>query len=266
MTFSEGRSAEVVVIPNRLGRSTVCVSSQVGCRRGCVFCATGLMPKPQNLSADEIELQVTWAHLLVAQHGLPPLRNVVFMGMGEPLDNPRAVEQALARLIAPKAWALAPRHLTVSTVAPSPTAVRAAVGWPGRLAWSLHAAQDEVRRALVPTTRHSVAELAAAFSQVVERRNQPLFVEITLIDGLNDSEPAARAAVDLFQGFSREVRFNLLPVNPGVGPWRPSPAERVDRFRQQLADAGYRTTVRKARGAELYAACGQLVAWGELRR
>jgi 23S rRNA (adenine2503-C2)-methyltransferase len=249
---------ETVLIPGR-GRSTVCVSVQVGCRRACAFCATGTMGLQANLPPDEIVRQVAMAARQAGQRGLPPLRNVVFMGMGEPLDNAKSVGAALALLTDPAGWALAPRHLTISSVGPSPRAVALARDWPGRIAWSLHAADDEVRRRLVPTARHPVAELARAFTELVDARRQPLFVEMTLIDGLNDAPELADRAAALFAGRSRTVRFNLLPVNPTGAEFRPSPPERVAAFRDRLRARGFFAMVRRARGGDRGAACGQLV-------
>jgi len=254
----ETGAVEAVVIPNR-SRSTACVSVQVGCRRGCVFCATGRMGRIANLSAGQIVAQVAWAARVARQHDLPPVRNLVFMGMGEPLDNAKATQQALQLLTEPGGWAFAPRHITVSSVGPSVRAVALARSWPCRIAWSLHAADEALRRALIPTAKASVAELSRAFLELVMARRQPLFVEMTLIDGLNDGEADAARAAELFAGHARRVRFNLLPVNPTDSGHRPSPPARVEAFREQLRARGFFAMIRKPRGRDGRAACGQLV-------
>lgn len=260
--FEPGGAIETVLIPSGRGRSTVCVSTQRGCRRGCLFCATGRDSRAQNLTPDEVELQVARAVVAADAFGLPVPRNLVFMGMGEPLDNFRAVQTALERLVDPRGWAFAPRHVTVSTVGPSVRAIERTAAWPGRLAWSLHSAIDRVRQRLVPTARHPVRELAEAFGRVVRHRNQPLFVELTLLEGENDDLFHADAALALFADFPREVRFNLLPVNPTGAEFRPPAPERVERFQARLMAGGRRALIRRARGRDRDAACGQL---GSLR-
>lgn len=257
-SLERGRAVETVVIPS-VKRSTVCVSVQVGCRRACVFCATGRMGLLANLSGSEILDQIAWSAQIARRRSLPPVRNVVFMGMGEPLDNARAVGRALALLTDPRGWAFAPRHITVSSVGPSPRAVGLARRWPGRIAWSLHAADDALRRELVPTATAGVEELARAFLSLVEARRQPLFVEMTLIDGLNDEDPHADAAARLFAGRERQVRFNLLPVNVTASGHRPSPIARVQAFRDRLRARGFFAMIRRARGSDERAACGQLL-------
>lgn len=249
---------EAVVIPNR-SRSTACVSVQVGCRRACAFCATGQMGLRRSLGPDLIIAQVACAARIARQHDLPTIRNVVFMGMGEPLDNPKATRRALDVLTEPGGWAFAPRHVTVSSVGPSVRAVRLARDWPCRIAWSLHAADDTTRRALIPTARASVAELAAAFLDLVQARRQPLFVEISLIDGVNDAPRDADLAARLFAGHERRVRFNLLPVNPTGSGHQPSPRNRAEAFRDRLRERGFFAMIRRARGQDGRAACGQLV-------
>lgn len=268
--LASGHAIEVVLIPElaspsgrtRQARTTLCVSSQVGCKRGCTFCLTATMKLVRDLTAAEIVAQLALGLRLTREEGLPPLRNVVFMGMGEPLDNLEAVRGAL-RIATTSGVGLGfgPAHVTVSTVGPSPERVLAAAELPGRIAWSLHAADDALRARLVPTHRSSVAELREVFLEVVRRRRSPLFVELTLIDGVNDGPGEAAAAADLFAGTGVEVRFNLLPMNPigpGAGPLRPSSPERVAAFARVLRDAGFLTLVRKARGGEERAACGQL--------
>jgi 23S rRNA (adenine2503-C2)-methyltransferase len=192
-------------------------------------------------------------------HGLrwPPLRNVVFMGMGEPLDNLRQVETAVDAMTDTRLWGIGPRRVTVSTVGPSVAAVERVGPWAVHLAWSLHAARDDVRTSLVPTQSASVEAIADAFRR--HRRSRPPFVEITLVDGMNDGDDDADAAARLMSGFDAQVRFNLLPVNPNPGGHRPPPPSRIDAFASVLRRHGHRVMVRRARGDDLAAACGQLV-------
>ncbi|NJK89685.1 MAG: radical SAM protein [Myxococcales bacterium] len=232
---------------------------QVGCRRACGFCATGTMGLQANLRWTEILAQVEVARALAEVLSLPPLRNVVFMGMGEPLDNARHVAQALAVLTHPKGLGVAPRHVTVSTVAPSLAALELLVAWPCHIAWSLHSADDAVRAALVPTTAHRVSELANAVLDLASRRNQRIFVEMTLIDGVNDRPRDADLAARLFEAAPRRVRFNLLAVNPTEKGFRPPPDEKLLAFRDRLRAHGHFAMVRRPRGRDRSAACGQLV-------
>jgi 23S rRNA (adenine2503-C2)-methyltransferase len=260
-----GSSAvEAVLIPEAR-RTTLCVSSQIGCARGCTFCLTATMKLVRNLSAAEIAAEVVAGISIAKASALPPLRNLVFMGMGEPLDNLEAVERALAVITGSGlGLGFGPAHVTVSTVGPSPAAIHRARSLPGRLAWSLHAADDAVRRKLVPTQRAGVEDLARAFREVVEAREEALFVEITLIDGVNDGPVAAEAIVRLFERFAAEVRFNLLPMNPigDATALRASPPDRVAEFAERLKRAGYFAMIRKPRGDDEGAACGQLAVLG----
>lgn len=253
--LEDGREVETVLIPEKK-RTTICVSTQVGCVRGCRFCLTATMKLLRNLAPAEIVGQVFAGLREVAGRGMPPLRNVVFMGMGEPLDNAEATRSSIEILTS--GFQFGPRHVTVSTVAPSARAVARMEGWPAHVAWSLHAADDDLRRRLIPTARSAVKELRDAFAALSIRS---LFVEVALIDGVNDRlEDADRIAL-LFQGFPAEVRLNLLPMNrtpggdSGLGP---SPEPVVRAFQDRLREAGYFCIQRRARGADAAAACGQL--------
>lgn len=268
-------SIEAVLIPER-NRTTLCVSTQVGCARGCRFCLTATMGLSRNLEIEEIVAQVHAGLRIVGEEGLPPLRNLVFMGMGEPLDNWASVQAALTILLHPRGFGFGPRHVTVSTVAPSPSAVKRLEDCPTRIAWSLHSADDRVRRALVATQRHPVEALKAAFVRLFQGRRDPLFVEMTLIEGVNDGIADAEAAVELLADFPTEVRFNLLPMNQTVQIRRPSrddegraaglapsPTARVRAFEAVLREAGHFAMVRAPRGADERAACGQLAIFPE---
>lgn len=261
VSFRDERRVEMVLIPSA-ERTTLCISSQVGCKRGCRFCLTATMGLKSNLAADEIAAQVVIARRIAREKQLPRLKNLVLMGMGEPLDNLENVEKALALITAENGLGIGHNHVTVSTVAPSPEAVKQAKNLPAHLAWSLHAADRELRKKLIPTAKHSVEALRDAFAEALQ--NKPLFVEVTLIHGVNDQPEHAAAIATLFDGFPSEVRVNLLPMNriadaPSPVEWSPSTPENVEAFKNHLTERGLRTMVRRARGADRRAACGQLV-------
>lgn len=256
LRLADGERIETVLIPTK-GRTTVCVSTQAGCARGCVFCVTATMGLRRSLTPGEIVGQVTRAIAEADEAGLPSIRNVVLMGMGEPLDNLEAVRPALDVLCHPRALGLGPRHVTLSTVAPSPDAVLATRGLKAQLAWSLHATEPARRRRLVPTARHAPLELRAAFLERLDA-GETLFVEVALVDGLNDAPEHAEELARFLRPFLPGVRVNLLPMNPGRPGLLPSPPQRVVAFRQRLRAHGYFCAAREPRGVELGAACGQL--------
>jgi len=255
-----------------LGHTTLCISSQVGCARGCTFCATGKMGLVRCLTTEEILAQCFHGRREALAAGLPPLNNVVFMGMGEPLNNPKAVGEALKRLTHDQlGFGFSKTRVTVSTVAPSPEAVlkAATVVMPdAMLAWSVHAADDATRKLLVPTTRHTMVELREAFRSALRARPskslRTLMVEVALMDGLNDStEHATRLAAFLkpmIEEDKLKVCVNLIPFNPVEHqPFfrRPS-REAVASFQQALRERGVFTFVRTTHGDEESSACGQL--------
>ena len=251
---------ECVLIPERSGtqpneRATLCVSSQVGCVRGCRFCVTATMGLVRNLSVAEIVAQVALGLRQARRDGWR-LRNLVFMGMGEPLDNAAGVQKALSILSDHRGFGFAPKHITVSTVGPRLSAVARLKDWPTRLAWSLHAARPEVRQRIVPPPHPPLTELVRALGEVCLEVRHPLFVEMTLMDGVNDQPEDMAAAGRLLADFPTEVRFNLIAMNPGRTDFRPSP--RVIECRDQLQAGGYFCSVRRPRGLDAAAACGQL--------
>ncbi len=254
--LADGKRIETVLIPSER-RSTICVSTQAGCARGCIFCVTATMGLERSLSIGEIVGQVTSGIREGAKHGRPPVKNVVFMGMGEPLDNLDAVKGSIEILCAPEAAALGPSHITVSTVGPSPDAILETVDLPVRLAWSLHAVDDALRRRLVPTARHSTDELRAAFLERLRRSGGGLFVEMTLIDGVNDEPEHAAALADFLAPFEAP-RVNLLPMNLGRAGLAPSSEARTASFRDHIRARGLFCAIRRARGTDRNAACGQL--------
>ncbi|MCC6381487.1 MAG: 23S rRNA (adenine(2503)-C(2))-methyltransferase RlmN [Dehalococcoidia bacterium] len=238
-------------------RSTVCVSTQAGCAMGCVFCATGQMGFARNLRAEEIVAQVVSAARLLRGRG-EHVTNVVFMGMGEPLANYAETIRAVRLLTHPRAFGLAQRAVTVSTVGVVRAIDRLAQeGLQLGLAISLHAPDNALRQRLVPTAGpHSVAELIAAAKRYGATTGRRVTFEYALIAGVNDGENQARALAALLRGQGAHV--NLIPVNPTAGGYRRPPRARVLAFERVLRQGGVNVTVRVEKGTEIAAACGQL--------
>jgi 23S rRNA (adenine2503-C2)-methyltransferase len=253
---ADGARLEAVLIPEE-DRTTLCVSTQVGCPLACSFCATGALGFTRNLRAAEIVDQVALMRSVLPPER--PLTNVVFMGMGEPLLNLPAVLEAVRLLIDPKAFGFAPRRVTVSTagVVPKiPVLLRAV---PVNLAVSLHATTDAVRDELVPLNRRFPLErLLGALRALPEvSRRRPVFFEYTLLEGVNDSEVDAARLVSLLADLPSKV--NVIPMNPHPdAPYGPPAPAVVDRFMAVLARARLTTTLRRSRGSDIAAACGQL--------
>jgi 23S rRNA (adenine2503-C2)-methyltransferase len=254
-------------------RRTACISTQAGCGMGCVFCATGQGGLARNLSPGEIVAQVLYfareirtqeierANALGYQAEIPehPISSVVLMGMGEPLANYAATQQALETLTDDRGYNLGARRITLSTVGLVPGIRRlAAEGKPINLAVSLHAPTDELRDRIVPVNRrYPLQELMSAVREYVAETGRRVTFEYALIDGVNDSLEHARDLADLLSGMLCHV--NLIPLNPTPGsPLQPSPRERVDAFRQELQWSGIPVTVRMRRGIDIEAGCGQL--------
>ncbi len=252
----DGAQIEAVLIPEER-RQTLCVSTQVGCPLTCSFCATGALGFTRNLDTSEIIDQV-----LLARRQLEPdevLSNLVFMGMGEPLLNLPAVSEAIRLLIDPKGFGLAPRRVTVSTAGVLPQIGPLLEVAPIHLAVSLHATTDEVRDVLVPLNKRFPIEALLATLREEPRinRRRPVFFEYTLMAGVNDSIEDARRLPGLLKGIASKV--NVIPMNPHPdAPYRPPNREVVDRFIATLHDAGVRVTLRRDRGRDIDAACGQL--------
>ncbi len=255
----DGEAVETVAIPDG-SRLTLCISSQAGCALACSFCATGRMGFRRNLEVWEIAAQLREMALLD-----PPLRvtNVVFMGMGEPMMNWKAVDQALTILNSPSAIGIGARHITVSTVGVLPGIV--ALGERPeqfRLALSIHAPADDLRRQLMPINLKyplsQVIEAAKAF----ERR---VTFEYVMLGGTNDGVEHALQLAALATACRAFV--NLIPLHPGGAPGLlPSPPQRIIAFARELRRAGVEVAVRKSRGMDIAAACGQLRIEGLSRR
>ncbi len=247
---------EAVLIPEAR-RNTLCISTQVGCPLACSFCATGRMGFDRNLSTAEIVDQVCRAKEFLSADDR--LSNVVFMGMGEPLLNLPAVSEAIRILIDPRGLGLAPRRITVSTSGIVPKIAPLLEVAPIRLAVSLHATRDEVRDVLVPHNKRFPIEnlLEALRSDPNVNRRRPVFFEYTLLEGVNDSLDDARRLPRLLAGIPCKV--NLIPANSHSGSdYRAPTKEVMDRFAEAVHRGGLRVTLRKNRGTDIDAACGQL--------
>ena len=239
-------------------RRSVCVSTQVGCPLQCSFCATGLMGLTRNLTAAEIIDQVL--HFLRWTRQQPPVvRNVVFMGMGEPLLNYETCLEAVGRLCDPTGAGLGAPRMTISTSGWLPGIERLAdEPWPVRLAISLHAPTNDVRDELVPLNRrYPVEDLLAACRAYQAKTGRRITFEYTLMAGVNDSPQLASALVKQVRGL--DCHINLIPMNPVVGlSYAPSSTEAVQTFHQTLREAGLIATIRREMGRDIQAACGQL--------
>jgi 23S rRNA (adenine2503-C2)-methyltransferase len=246
-------------------RSTVCVSSQAGCAMGCGFCATGQAGFDRHLTTGEIVEQVVCAARRARDDGRR-LANVVFMGMGEPLANYDPCWAAVERLHAD--LGLSARHLTLSTVGIVPGIRRlAGESLPVNLAVSLHAADDELRDELVPINRrYPLSTLMDACTAYLLAKGRRLSFEWALIDGVNDRPRDARLLVQRARQLPLPAHVNLIPLNPTPGyAMRGSTRERVREFRDELRAGGVNVTVRRTRGTDIDAACGQLRASVEPR-
>ena len=251
---ADGRPVEAVLMRYRVGRRSLCLSSQSGCPLTCTFCATGAMRFGRNLSSSEILDQAL--HFRRAE----PVNQAVFMGMGEPLMNFDAVIGACERL---PDLGIATSHTTVSTVGWIPGIERLATEGPRvRLALSLHAADDALRSELMPVNdRYPLADVLEACLRWRSARRRRVYVEYLMLAGVNDRPDQARALADRLS--PREAfKVNLIPYNPTGVAFEGSPPEAIETFRAELVRRGVPATVRLTRGRDIAAACGQLAAAG----
>jgi 23S rRNA (adenine2503-C2)-methyltransferase len=263
--MEEGDDEEDEDLPPEAGapvRVTQCVSTQVGCAMGCVFCASGVAGIKRNLGADEIVAQV-----LTGRARLDPgerLSNVVYMGMGEPLANYEATARSLRLLTHPDGIALSARRITVSTSGLVPEIARLGADFGGRigLAVSLHAADDETRTRLMPINKkYPLAVLMEALRAYPLPARKRITIEYTLVAGRNDDPGEARKLVRLLRGLP--VKVNLIPMNPiAASSLGPPDMQGVLQFQGTLCDAGYSCFIRRRRGDDVAAACGQLALLG----
>ena len=246
----DGRAVEAVLMRFRDGRRSVCVSSQSGCPLTCTFCATGTMKFGRNLTASEILDQVL--HF----RRLEPVDHLVFMGMGEPMMNLDSVLGAARRL---PDVGITHRRTTISTVGWEP-GIRALIesDMPIRLAFSLHAPDDELRSQIMPVNdRHPIASVLAACADYYARRRRRVFIEYVMLAGVNDTYRQAVALAELLD--PKIYKVNLIPYNP-TGMYDGSSPGAIAAFKAVLEEHGLRATVRLTRGRDIDAACGQLAA------
>ena len=261
LRVDSGNSVEAVFIPEA-GRGTLCISSQVGCAMDCSFCSTGKQGFNRNLSAAEIIGQVWFASRALAAEPAPrEITNVVFMGMGEPLANFEAVVTAINILLDPFGYGLSKRRVTVSTAGLVPFIDRLRERCDAALAVSLHAPTNALRNELVPINRkYPLEQLMAACRRYVQGRDRRVHVtfEYVMLAGVNDQTTHARSLVRLIGDLPAKV--NLIPFNSfaDAGYQRSSPAA-IAAFQDVLVRGGLLTTVRRTRGDDIDAACGQLV-------
>ncbi|MBI5419308.1 MAG: 23S rRNA (adenine(2503)-C(2))-methyltransferase RlmN [Deltaproteobacteria bacterium] len=254
--LEDGETVEGVLIPEE-DRRTLCISSQVGCALRCGFCATGAAGFRRNMSSAEIVHQVCIAVKRLAKRG-ERLTNVVFMGMGEPLENPAEVSRAIEILLSQSGFGLSGKRVTVSTAGVSKAMLELAERFPVSFAVSINAPRDELRSRLMPINRrYPLGELVAAMKKIPLRSGRKVTAEYVLLAGINDFESDARDLALLLKG--ARVKVNLIPFNAHeYGDFiSPSP-ETADRFREVLLAAGIQTITRERRGADIRAACGQL--------
>lgn len=262
LQLDDGNRIETVYIPET-DRGTLCVSSQAGCALDCSFCSTGRRGFNRNLTAAEIIAQVWLATRLIDDEKKPgrKVTNVVLMGMGEPLLNFDNVVAAVRIMMDDFAYGLSKRRVTISTAGVIPAIDRLGDLLDMRLAVSLHAPDDHLRDSLVPLNRkYPIAELMAACRRFISKQHtrSRITFEYVLLDGVNDSDQHARKLVNLLKGIPTLV--NLIPFNPFPNSgYKTSSRDRVERFNRILFDAGVTTVVRRTRGEDIDAACGQLV-------
>ncbi len=256
----DGASRVETVLMLYADRATVCVSSQAGCAMACGFCATGQAGFTRHLSVGEIVEQVVRASQRARQLGRR-VSNIVFMGMGEPMANLDAVWTATERFH--DDLGLSARHITISTVGIIP-GIRSLAqrSLPVNLAVSLHAANDALRDELVPINRrYPIADLMDACEDYLDVKRRRVSFEWAMIDGVNDRDSDARELAALCRRLSPHAHVNLIPLNPTPGyPATGTPLRRVDAFRDLLESLGANATVRRNRGTDIDAACGQLAA------
>lgn len=278
----DGFEVETVIIPwHEHQKSTLCVSSQIGCAQACTFCMTGRMGKLRSLTADEILAQLYWSNKICRLNDIYPIYNVVFMGMGEPADNADHVVQAAQCMVDPYRFQLAPRKVTISTVAPTPESFIKLGKSNVVLAWSVHSSRNDVRKQLVPTTKYSMEKLRDdGLIQALKRRSKKLrntMIEIALLDKVNDSIDDALHLVQFCQPLLEQVNgvklvVNLIPwndINASAGPaafYKQPSMDRVSAYRQVLRDNNILCYVRTTRGDDKNAACGMLATETKMKK
>jgi 23S rRNA (adenine2503-C2)-methyltransferase len=264
LSGGNGQAFEMVYIPEE-DRGTLCISSQVGCALDCSFCSTAQQGFNRNLTTAEIVGQVWLAHKqLAGESGWQAgdnriITNIVFMGMGEPLANFRNVIPAIRIFLDDLGFDISRRRVTLSTSGLVPQIYKLAEEVNCALAVSLHAPNDELRSQLVPINRkHNIAELLEACWHYLDEQNgRSVTFEYVMLDGVNDQPEHARELAKLLR--DKPAKLNLIPFNPFPGTsYRRSPAAAIEKFRDELMQRGLIVTIRKTRGDDIDAACGQL--------
>jgi len=263
LKLTNDNSVETVLMqydPSKIGghpRSTICVSTQIGCAMGCVFCATGQMGFEANLKAEHIVSQVIHFAEILQQRG-EHVTNLVFMGMGEPMANYDEMIRAVKILTHDRGFGLGQRHITISTIGIKSGIERLAeedlqIG----LAISLHAPNNELRKKLVPTASpNSVEDIIESGRNYFKKTGRRVTFEYALMAGINDSPETAMQLANLLKGNSSHV--NLIPINPTAGDFSRPTEESIHKFERILSNAGVNCTIRIEKGTEISAACGQL--------
>lgn len=263
LKFSDGLESESVVIPMDAG-TTLCVSSQIGCKMGCAFCQTGKMGLIRHLRCEEIVAQVFQARFGLGR----PIRNIVFMGMGEPLDNYEAVMRSIAVLTEMGGLAFGPSRIAISTSGLVDGIRRMSLDADPalNLAVSINAPTDAIRNRIMPVNRHwNMAELKRACLEYCAHPRREILVEYVLLKGINDSLEAADLLAEYLRGL--RVKVNLIPYNPQQRDrFFPPEEEQRENFLKRMRKAGYQTLLRGTKGQQIMAACGQLGNPGVRRR
>ena len=263
LELEDGKEIEMVLIPEK-NRLTLCVSSQVGCAQKCVFCHTGKMGLLRNLKAEEIVAQVVTANEWLIQNAvgenLNTVTNLVFMGMGEPLDNVEALSQAISIIKDPWGLGITPRKITVSTAGHLKGLRKLLAEEPNvSLALSLHSPDSLLRTKLMPITKENpLHEVLLEMENFATLRKRKIFLQYTLFEGVNNQEEHANQLISLLAG--RPFKINLIPFNEVIFSLLKRPSdESVRSFQDKLIRGGIRTTVRFSKGRDIQAACGQLI-------
>ncbi len=264
LRFKDGKEIETVYIPEK-DRGAVCLSTQVGCQMGCRFCHTGTQGFQRNLSASEIVSQFMIARDSCGEWPTPVdetryLSNIVFMGMGEPLNNYDNLVKAIRIITDGDGLAISKRKITISTSGIADKIPSLAKDLGVKLAISLHAPNDTIRNQIMPINKkYPLPVLISAckeYQHLCERR-QYITMEYVMLKGINDSPENAHELIQLVQGL--EVKFNLIPFNPWDGcPFRPSSQKTIQQFSKILENAYFAAPIRQSRGQDIMAACGQL--------
>jgi 23S rRNA (adenine2503-C2)-methyltransferase len=260
LKLHDGLLTECVLMPSD-NRVTLCVSSQVGCRMGCTFCQTGKMGLSRNLSMGEILIQISLANKRLAARQIDrKVTNVVFMGMGEPLDNFEPVVEACGYMIDPTMFGLSKHRVTVSTSGLVPEILKLGERLPVALAISLHNADDTARSRLMPVNKkYSLAVLKEALQKYPIQTRHGITFEYVMINGINDSLLDAKKLVRFLHGLKAKV--NLIPMNPHPGnPMSASQTDQIRAFQKYLSDRSIPAPVRYSRGQDVSGACGQLAS------